>query len=124
MAIQKADLLIPLPPMSKPRPRSTGRQVRPYMDKTYTDWKANVRACMGEWWTAPPLAAIDCLVVHFYGPARGDLDNRIGAVMDAGLGLLWLDDNVRNIKSIAAVHIHSPTKEARIHMKILWRSSP
>jgi Holliday junction resolvase RusA-like endonuclease len=90
------------------------------MDKNYVEWKRNARAYMGEWWVRPPLDRLSCLVVHFYGPARGDLDNRIGAVMDAGLGLLWSDDNVKIINAIAARHFRAPQREARIYMKILW----
>ena len=122
MRTHLADLLIPLPPMSKPRPRGTAGQSRPYMDKNYVAWKAQARAHMGEWWVHQPLDHLNCLVVHFYGPARGDLDNRIGAVMDAGNGLLWTDDNVKVISAIASRHFRTPIKEARIYMKLVWET--
>jgi Holliday junction resolvase RusA-like endonuclease len=92
------------------------------MDKVYTEWKTKVRAYMGEWWTEPPLEHINCLVVHFYGPARGDLDNRLGSVMDAGNGLLWTDDNVTVIRAVAARYYKASTKEARIFMKLVWEA--
>ena len=90
------------------------------MDHDYMEWRRNVRAYMGEWWAKPPLTFINCLVVHFYGPSRGDLDNRIGAVMDAGNGLIWTDDNVSVINAIASRHVKTSTKEAHIFMKIVW----
>jgi len=120
MEVECRDLLLPFRPMSKPRPRSTIGVARPYMDKVYTEWKAKVRAYMGEWWVEPPLERINCMVVHFHGPARGDLDNRLGSVMDAGNGLIWTDDNVNVIRAVAARHIKASTKEARIYMKLIW----
>ena len=90
------------------------------MDKVYTEWKQNVRAFMGEWWTDPPLEFIHCLIVHFHGPARGDLDNRLGSVLDAGNGLIWSDDNVTVINAVAMRHYKKPTKEAHVYMKLIW----
>jgi Holliday junction resolvase RusA-like endonuclease len=92
------------------------------MDKEYKDWKRKVRAYMGEWWIDPPLKHINCMVVNFYGPCRGDLDNRIGSVMDAGNGLIWADDNVNVIRAIAARHVKSSVKEAHIRMKLIWET--
>jgi Holliday junction resolvase RusA-like endonuclease len=120
MEINTAELVLPFRPISKPRPRATIKQARPYMDKVYTEWKKNVRAFMGEWWTEPPLEFINCLIVHFHGPARGDLDNRLGSVLDAGNGLIWSDDNVTVINAVAMRHYKKPTKEAHVYMKLIW----
>ena len=121
--MRTADLVLPFRPMSKPRPRSTLNRARPYMDKVYVDWKNGVRAVMGEWWTLPPLTKINCLIFSFKGPARGDLDNRVGAVLDAGNGLVWKDDCVSVIPTIAARWSKASIKEARIYIKIIWEES-
>jgi len=110
--------------MSKARPRSYMGQSRPYMDKAYKTWKEQVRALMGEWWTDPPLPHINCLICTFVGPARGDLDNRLGAVLDAGNGLIWKDDNVTVINSVAMRWKHASEKDAHIYLKIIWDEKP
>ena len=91
--MQTADLCLSIRPISKARPRSFMGQSRPYTDKVYKEWLGQCRALMGEWWTNPPLTHINCLICHFHGPARGDLDNRLGSLLDAGNGLIWKDDN-------------------------------
>ena len=121
--MQTADLLLPFRPMSKPRPRVSVGRARPYMDKVYTEWKQSVRAVMGEWWTHPPLTCISCLIFTFRGPARGDLDNRVGAVMDTGNGLIWKDDNVAIIPAIAARWIKAPIKESSVYIKVIWEEN-
>ena len=122
--MQTADLSLPIRPISKARPRSYMGQSRPYTDKVYKEWLGQCRALMGEWWTAPPLAHINCLICHFYGPARGDLDNRLGSLLDAGNGLIWTDDKVTVIGSIAMRWTHASPKEASIYMKIIWDEKP
>jgi len=88
MGLRHEDVFLPIRPMSKARPRLAAGKV-PYHDKVYTEWMKSCRALMGEWWAHPPLKFVNCLIVHFYGPARGDLDNRLGSVLDAGNGLIW-----------------------------------
>jgi Holliday junction resolvase RusA-like endonuclease len=99
-------------------------QSRPYTDKVYKEWLGRCRALMGEWWANPPLAHINCLICHFYGPARGDLDNRLGSLLDAGNGLIWKDDNVTVIGSVAMRWTHASPKNASIYMKIIWDEKP
>ena len=121
--MRTADLVLPFRPMSKPRPRVSVGRARPYMDTVYVEWKKGVRAVMGEWWTHPPLTKINCLIFSFKGPARGDLDNRVGAVLDAGNGLVWKDDSVSIIPAIAARWSKASIKEARIYIKIICEES-
>lgn len=120
MEIKSAELLLRIRPMSKARPRAVAGSSRPYMDKVYTEWKAKARALMGEWWADPPLDHINCLIVHFRGPARGDLDNRLGALLDAGNDLIWKDDNVNVIRSVAMRWDKESTADAHIYMKLVW----
>lgn len=108
------------PLMSKARPRSSPHGGRPYMPATYVNWKANLRGQMGEWWTLPPLATVNALILTFYGPARGDLDNLAGAVLDSGNALIWVDDRVNCIKCIAARWKKAKVADSEIYMKVVW----
>lgn len=119
MGLHHEDVFLPIRPMSKARPRLAAGKV-PYHDKVYTEWLKTCRALMGEWWAKPPLGYVNCLIVHFYGPARGDLDNRLGSVLDAGNGLIWKDDNVSVIGRCAMRWIHDKQANSRIYMKIIW----
>ena len=90
------------------------------MNKAYQQWKGDVNSYLAEWWTAPPLTRVNVVVVHFYGPSRGDLDNRVGSLLDAAKGVLFSDDSVTVIPALVLKHIKTPTKEARIYMMIVW----
>lgn len=122
MGIRNADFLFHGPLMSKARPRSTRGSGRPYMPAAYVNWKANLRGQMGEWWTIPPLTRVNALVLKFSGPARGDLDNLAGAVLDAGNGLIWADDRVSVIGTIAARWEKVKPAQASIYMKLFWET--
>lgn len=117
--LQSADVFLPIRPMSKARPRLAAGKA-PYHDKNYRDWLMRCRALMGEWWTQEPLQKISCLVVHFHGPQRGDLDNRLGSILDAGNGLIWTDDNVKVIPRCAMQYFKTKETEARIYIKVIW----
>lgn len=118
--MQTADFEIRVPLMSKARPRTAPGSSRPYMPKAYMDWKANVRAILGEWWTVPPLEAVNCLVLVFKGPARGDLDNLAGAVLDAGNALIWKDDRVGVMPTLALRWSKAAKNNQSIYMKVIW----
>ena len=117
--LRDADICLRIRPMSKARPRLAAGKA-PYHDKAYREWKDQCRALMAEWWTDPPLEYINCLVVHFYGPAQGDLDNRLGSVLDAGNGLIWTDDNVKVISRCAMRWVHEKPEKSRIWLKVVW----
>lgn len=118
--MRTADFELRVPLMSKARPRSPRGGGRPYMPKAYMAWKADVRAILAEWWDVPPLERVCCLCLVFRGPARGDLDNLAGAVLDAGNGLIWRDDRV----GVMPVMVLRWTKAARtnqsIFLKVIW----
>ena len=117
--LRHADVYLPIRPMSKARPRLAAGKA-PYHDRVYREWKDRCRALMGEWWTDPPLKHVNCLIAHFYGPAQGDLDNRLGSVLDAGNGLIWTDDNVKVIGRCAMRWIHDKPIKSRIYLKLIW----
>jgi len=118
--MNSAEFLFRVPLMSKARPRSSPKGGRPYMPATYVNWKASLRGLMGEWWTIPPRPHIPVLVLTFSGPARGDLDNLAGAVLDAGNGLIWADDRVSVINSMVLKFAKTKPKDSSIYMKLFW----
>jgi Holliday junction resolvase RusA-like endonuclease len=118
--MRSADFELRVPLMSKARPRMPRGGGRPYMPKAYMDWKANVRAILAEWWTVAPLEKVNCLCLVFRGPARGDLDNMAGAVLDAGNGLIWQDDRVGVLPTLALRWTKTTTTNQSIYMKVIW----
>ena len=118
--MQTADFELRVPLMSKARPRSPRGGGRPYMPPAYMKWKATVRALLAEWWTDPPLEQINVLVLSFRGPARGDLDNLAGAVLDSGNDLVWADDRVGVVPSMALRFTRAPKAEQSIYLKVVW----
>lgn len=114
------EFLFRVPLMSKARPRTPRSGGRPYMPKAYMSWKEALRSLMAEWWTIPPLEKVSCLVLTFSGPARGDLDNMAGAVLDSGNGLIWVDDRVSVIPCIASRWNKCKQADSSIYMKVVW----
>ena len=92
--MKRRDLRLKIEPRSKARPRSFMGQVRPYMPKEYKAWMKDCRAQLAEQWVDEPLDYIHWMGVTFYGPRRGDLDNLLGGLLDAGNELVWADDRV------------------------------
>ena len=121
--LKSQEIHLPLRPISKPRPRSLMGQRRPYNDPIYKRWIEQAKAHMTEFWTKPPLDHVINLDVRFHGPARGDLDNRLGAIMDAGNGIIWRDDNVKVIASVTMKWHHTKAKEAHIRLLVVWEAA-
>lgn len=119
--MHSADFQLNVPLMSKARPRSTRGSGRVYMPPSYMKWKAQTRALMAEWWAEPPLESVNTLYLSFRGPARGDLDNLAGAVLDSGNGLVWRDDRVGVIGFLALRFTKAPTNKQSIYMKVIWQ---
>ncbi len=121
LGMQGCEFTLPLRPISKARPRSFQGQARPYMPAAYKQWIKDARMHLGEWWTNPPLEHVDELAVHFYGPARGDLDNRVGSLLDAMNGLVIVDDNVNVLPRMRLAFTKAKTADARIYIRLTWR---
>jgi hypothetical protein len=73
--------MLRVPLMSKARPR-----IGPWWRQALHAGRLHAvegqrAAILAEWWTVPPLEQVNCLVLVFRGPARGDLDNLAGAVL-------------------------------------------
>jgi Holliday junction resolvase RusA-like endonuclease len=120
MALRTADFVLPVPLQPKARPRF-GRGGA-YTDSKYRAWMQNVRAILSEWWTAPPLKKGQVVSLHlkFFGPGTSDLDNLEGAVMDAGNGIVWVDDRVIVLQHISAKWEPRPKNQQSIYLKVIW----
>ena len=118
--LKSREIHLPLRPISKPRPRSYMGQSRPYNDPVYKRWIEQAKAHMTEFWIMKPLDFVTNLDVRFHGPARGDLDNRLGAILDAGNGIIWRDDNVKVIGNVTMKWYQTKEKEAFIKLLVVW----
>lgn len=106
--------------MSKARPRFSAGKV-PYMPKEYMQWKKDLRALMAEWWTTPPLDHVDRIDLVFKGPARYDLDNLAGSVLDAGQGLVWTNDRCTVIPTLNLQWIKTKPANSSISLTVCWQ---
>jgi Holliday junction resolvase RusA-like endonuclease len=120
MALRTADFVLPVPLQPKARPRFANGVA--YTDRKYRAWTENVQAILSEWWTIPPLKKGQVVALHltFAGPGTSDLDNLAGAVMDAGNGIVWVDDRVTVLQRIESEWKQSPTNKQFIHLKVIW----
>ena len=108
-----------VPLMSKARPRFAGGKV-PYMPKEYMKWKKDLRALMAEWWTDPPLEHVERIDLIFKGPARHDLDNLMGAVLDAGNDLIWCSDRCNVIPNLFGSWTKTKPADSSIYLRVRW----
>jgi len=118
--MQTREFVLPLRPISKARPRSFQGQARPYMPVTYKNWIKDARMHLSEWWVDEPLEHVQMMYVNFYGPARGDLDNRVGSLLDAMNGLVIKDDNVNVLPRMRLSFTKTKTAEACIVIRLVW----
>ena len=114
------ELVLNVPLMSKARPRSMAGRSVPYMPPAYKKWKKEVRAQMAEWWVDEPLELVYLVRMTFKGPQRQDLDNLLGAVLDAGNNLIWKDDRVSVISRLVGEHQKAKTTEQQIVLKLIY----
>mgnify|MGYP001564062670 CR=1 FL=1 len=94
---------IPLRCMSKARPRVT-RKGWTYMPRPYVKWKQDVAAILRSQHVGPPLQGNLSLTAHIDLTPKGgrppDLDNLIGAILDAANSILFHDD-----AQLSALHL-------------------
>lgn len=123
MALRTAEFLLRVPLQPKERPRFSGHA---YKSDRYREWTQQCRAILAEWWTIPPLGKGQIVSVHFTfrGPGISDLDNLQGAVMDAGKGIVWVDDRVTVIKRTEANWEKSPRNQQSINLTVVYDDQP
>lgn len=106
--VRQFTLQVPL--KSKARPRFAGGHG--YLPRDYREWKDLCTLCIKAIWEQnswDTVVSASTISFEFVGPARHDLDNLVGAVLDAGLpnerlGFrgAWVDDRVTVFPSISA----------------------
>jgi Holliday junction resolvase RusA-like endonuclease len=106
-----------IPLKSKARPRFANGHA--YLPKDYREWQKLCRERINkifqdnEW---HQISHATHLSIHFCGHARHDLDNLIGAVLDAGASNskgsgAWIDDRVAIFPSICATFEKSSSQQ-------------
>lgn len=108
MEIKEFTLRVPL--KSKARPRFAGGHG--YLPKDYREWKRLCTERIKAVWDSngwDVIVSAATFEFTFVGPARHDLDNLVGAVLDAGLPCptlgfegAWADDRVSIVRAISA----------------------
>jgi len=99
--LESIRLVFPMPLFSKARPRVT--QYGVFMPKDYLDKRKQMITLIQEQYTGEPIETPIRLDVELFGEGRGDADNIIGSLMDAGNKLLWADDRLGIISEISVV---------------------
>lgn len=93
-----AEFHIRAPLQPKKRPRLGRHNV--HNESRYTAWKARVRAHMAVDFRFRDPIERAAVFVDCQGEARSDADNIIGALLDAGSGLVWKDDRLNILPTI------------------------
>jgi len=109
---------LPIACKTKQRPNFSSRAKgsKGYHKDWYTDWKTLVWALLKQAGAKLMDGNLRLRVdLSFKKSARGDIDNYVGALMDAGEGVLFAND--KQVKSVLAV-IHEHTSEDSITLVI------
>jgi len=111
---------IVMPLFSKARPRMT-KSGHVFMPQAYKDAQAEMRRQMRLQWPGEPLEGPIAVRVIMFGEGRLDADNGAGAVLDCGNDLIWKDDRVSIISTLAVEWHKAPKKDSRwlIHITLL-----
>lgn len=89
------EFTLPIRPRSKQRPRFDSRTLHAYMHESYADWKQRVALTFRTRYPEVPAFGgrlVGELVFEFPTEPRGDKDNLAGGLLDALIGVLWVDD--------------------------------
>ena len=117
--VRTNELVLNVPLMSRPAP-DQWRAV-PFLHAAgIQEMEKEVRAQMAEWWVDEPLELVYLVRMTFKGPQRQDLDNLLGAVLDAGNDLIWKDDRVSVISRLVGEHQKAKTTEQQIVLKLIY----
>lgn len=112
-------------PLARPRVVHGDNGPRTFTPRRSADFVDAFRwACAGAGWrgaSREPLTDPIALEVKFWrrhrGNNRGDLDNMVKAVLDAGNGFLWVDDR-QVVKITAELWGSGPSIDGRIHLRV------
>lgn len=124
--MREIQLVLDVPLKSKARPRFA--RGRSYLPSDYREWRKVAEDQLKALWLAFDLPTVASATVYleFYGPGRFDLDNLIGAVLDAGLPCkktgwrgCWKDDRVTVFGEIHATWVRSRDEHIRVRLNNL-----
>ena len=109
----RVELTLDLYPYPKQRARVTHKGT--FHIHAYQDWLKEAIFQLRQQWKSQPLQSISKLSVQFYGKsARSDLDNLVGAVMDA----LVKAEVIRNDNLTVINHLETAWERSRDNPKI------
>lgn len=124
MTLQLAEIRLQVPLQPKDRPRASTKDgvLRSHRNPKYVAWMKKARALLQKHWVGPLLTGKTLISVRmmFYGPGRSDLDNLVGAVLDAGTGIIWVDDRVTIVRYVEASWKQKPIKDQSIYLGIIY----
>lgn len=115
------ELVVNMPLYSKARPRVTARGT--FMPKEYRVKQAEMVRQLKEQWDGPPLEGPLRLEIDLRGEGRGDADNILGSLMDAGAGILWTDDRISIIPEVSVTWEKASKSESQWLIRIIPLSS-
>jgi len=121
--MQSTEITLHVPLQPKRTPDFNSQSKVAYKEHKYQTWLADARSLLERFWPEPALQRGNLVGLRmiFRGPGRSDLDNLAGAVMDAGKGIIWVDDKVTIIRYIEASWEQRPIKDQSIYLKISWQ---
>lgn len=111
------ELVINMPLYSKSRPRVTTKGT--FMPADYRKKQAEMIRQIKEQWDRPPLEGPIRLEIDVRGEGRADADNILGSLMDAGTGILWIDDRVSIIPEVLFTWKKTAKSESRWLIRII-----
>lgn len=111
------ELTFNVPLFSKARPRVTTNGV--FMPKQYMVNRRAMISQMKEQYEGQPLEGPLRLELNLFGEGRGDADNILGSLLDAGNGILWVDDRVSIISEIEVTWEKAKKIDSKWMLKII-----
>lgn len=105
-----------MPLFSKARPRVT--QYGVFMPKAYLDNRKEMIKQIKEQYDGEPIDTPIRLDVKICGEGRGDADNIVGSLMDAGNKLLWSDDRLGVISELSVCWTRAPKSDSKWEVQI------
>lgn len=104
-------LTIDMPLFSKARPRVTSKGT--FMPQEYQKKRQQMQWQIKRQYKGEPFEGPLKLDVSLFGEGRGDVDNIVGALMDAANGLLWVDDRVSVISEMHVTWKKAPRDQSK-----------
>jgi Holliday junction resolvase RusA-like endonuclease len=82
------------------------------MPKPYQDWRKECCHLLKNQWQQDPISHPISVDIECFGTARGDIDNYMGALFDAGRGIVWADDRASIIQKASITYFKAPLSDS------------